>query len=87
MSYDLLTSSATKHCKNQYEIEVDVRFTHYLLHFVALAIGKSFPSIGLFSKTFVFQNLGGRTDRKLHQDALLEGTVVIKKLKFHEKRF
>ena len=49
---------------------------------MALVDGKSFPSIGLFSKTFVFQNLGGRTDRKLHQDALLEGTVVIKKIKF-----
>ena len=47
---------------------------------MALVDGKSFPSIGHYSKTFVFQNLQGSGDRKLHQEALLEGTGVIKKM-------
>ena len=54
---------------------------------MALVAGKSFPSIGFFSKTFVFQNFRTGGDRKLLQDALLEGTVPLKKCKFHEKRF
>ena len=54
---------------------------------MALVAGKSFPSIGFFSKTFVFQNLGGRLDRKLHQDALLESTGVIKNANFMKNVF
>ena len=48
-------SKATKCSKNQYEIELDVRFTHYIQHFVAFGIGKSFPSIGLFARKFNLQ--------------------------------
>ena len=55
VGHDLPMSEATKCCKNQYGIGVDVRFTHYTQHFVAFGIGKSCPTIELFARKFDLQ--------------------------------
>ena len=46
---------------------------------MALLNAKSFPTIGFFFKTSIFQNLGRYLDRRLPQNAVLASTVLLKK--------
>ena len=46
---------------------------------MAFLDAKSFPTIGFFFKTLIFQNLGRYLDRRLPQDAVLASTVPSKK--------
>ena len=46
---------------------------------MAFLDAKSFPTIGYFFKTLIFQNFQGRVVRRLPQDAVLASTVPSKK--------
>ena len=46
---------------------------------MAFLDAKSFPTMGFFFKTLIFQNLGRYLDRRLPQDAVLASTVLLKK--------
>ena len=39
---------------------------------------KSFPSVGYFFKTLIFQDLRGRSDRRLPEHTVLASTVLLK---------
>ena len=43
---------------------------------MAFLDGKSFPTIGYFFKTLIFQNLGRYLDRRLPQNAVQASTVL-----------
>ena len=61
------------------ETHVALKIYWFLLCQMAFLDAKSFPTIGFFFKTLIFQNLGGRPVRRLPQNAVLASTVLLKK--------
>ena len=61
------------------ETHVALKIYWFLLCQMAFLDAKSFPTIGFFFKTLIFQNLGRYLDRRLPQDAVLASTVPSKK--------
>ena len=61
------------------ETHVALKIYWFLLCQMALLDGTSFPTIGYFFKTLIFQNLGRYLDRRLPQDAVWASTRLLKK--------